>query len=165
MAGRTVSKYLRFIIGDNANVLREIPIDSITIVGIQYAQIDLTAFQDAVKGMLPGFPDAPIEITGPYDNTGLSAISASSVAPVLSGAHTVLTPIVGASVPRSLGVDFGDRTYWATGAPVFGTSQTATSGYLCFEYTVTPKDPLKYKAVFKLFPSSALPTWGTAQVS
>src|SRR5579859_5744085 len=159
MAGRTVSKWVRFVVGDSANTLREPPIDSITIVGIQYAQIDLTAFQDAVKGMLPGFPDAPIEITGPFDTTAATAAAGSGAAPTLSGSHTVLQPINGGNTPRSLGVYFGDRALWAAGMPVFGISQTSTSGYLLFEYTVNPKDPMKYKAVFKLFPGSALPAW------
>lgn len=162
MAGRTVSRWLRFAVGDNANVLREIPIWSITIVGIQYAQIDLTAFQDAVKGMLPGFPDAPIEITGPYDTTAAAGFAASTAAPTLSGSHTVLTTINGGNTPRTVGVLFGDRTYWATGAPVFGANQSSASGYLCFEYTVIPKDPMSYKAIFKLFPGSTIPTWGSS---
>jgi|SRR5579859_675696 len=164
MAGRSVSKWVRFVTGDTGGVLREPPIDSITIVGIQYAQIDLTAFQDAVKGALPGFPDAPIEITGPWDTTAANAIATSTNAPVLSGSYTVLQPLNGGNTPRSLGVCFGDRAYWATGMPVFGISSSATSGYLLFEWTVNPKDPMKYKAVFKLFPGSALPAWGTAMV-
>ena len=143
-------------------MLREIPIDSISIVGIQYAMIDLTAFQDAVKGALPGFPDAPIDITGPFDTTAAAAFAASAAAPTLSGSHTILNVINGGATPRTLGVLFGDRALWATGAPVFGANQAATSGYLCFEYTVNPKDPMKYSAKFRLFPGSTIPTWSTA---
>lgn len=161
MAGRTVSRWVRFAIGDSSNVLREVPIWSVTIVGLQYAQIDLTAFQDAVKGMLPGFPDAPIEITGPFDTTAAAAFAASGAAATLSGSHTVLSVINGGAVPRTCAVLFGDRALWATGAPVFGANQSSTSGYLCFEYTVIPKDPMSYKAIFKLFPGSTIPAWTT----
>lgn len=161
MAGRTVSRWVRFAIGDTSNVLREVPIWSVTVVGIKYDMIDLTAFQDAVKGALPGFPDAPIEITGPFDSTAAAAFAASAAAPTLSGSHTVLQPLNGGSVPRTCAVLFGDRALWATGAPVFGANQSATSGYLVFEYTVVPKDPMSYKAVFKLFPGSTIAAWTT----
>lgn len=165
MAGRTVSKWVRFVIGDTAGTLREPDIWTLTACGIKYDMVELTAFQDAVKGALPGFPDAPIEITGPFDTTAAVAASGTGVAAAISGSHTVLQPLNGGNTPRSLGVYFGDRAIWATGAATFGISNSATSGYLLFEYTVVPKDPMSYKAVFKLFPGSALPAWGTTAVT
>lgn len=165
MAGRTVSKWVRFVLGDSAGTLREIPIWSISVVGVKYDQIELTAFQDAVKGLLPGFPDAPIEITGPFDTTAAAAAAGTGATPVLSGSHTVLSALNGGNTPRSLGVYFGDRALWATGAPTFGIINSATSGYLVFEYSVVPKDPLSYKATLRLFPGSALPAWATTVIT
>jgi len=161
--GRTVSKWVRFITDDSAGTLREIPINSLSVVGIVYAEQDVTAFQDAVMGQLPNMPDAPIEVSGPWDNSAAAAISASGAAPVLSGSHTVLNPINGLSVPLSLGVDFGVRHYWETGEPTFIMSSSATSGYLLTKYTVDASGMI-YTARYVLYPGSALPVWSTAQV-
>lgn len=162
MAGRTVSKWVRFVVDDNAGTLREVPVNDISVVGIKYDEQDVTAFQDAVKAALPGQGDAPIEISGPWSTDAAVAASGSGVAPALSGSHTVLQPINGLNVPLSLGVYFGDRTHWATGAPVFGISSSATTGYLCTEFTVNPND-MTYHAKFVVYPGST-PAWGTAAI-
>lgn len=159
--GRMQSRFVNFIIEDSGQALREIPIDSISVVGVTYDEQELTAFQDAVKGILPGMPDAPIEITGPFDNSAVQTASASGVAPALSGSHTVLSAINGLSVPLSLDVQFGIRHTWETGEPQFGISQSATSGYLCVNYTVDVST-MKYSAKFVLLPGSSLPAFGTA---
>jgi hypothetical protein len=160
-AGRTVSRFTNFCISDSADVMREIPINSLSVVGVTYEEQDLTAFQDAVKGALPGMPDAPIEISGPFDTSAAQAASASEVVPALSGSHTVLKGIVGGFTPRTLDIQFGIRQTWMTGEPQFGISGTATVGYLCTAYTVNAND-MTYNAKFVLFPGSTLPAWGTA---
>lgn len=161
--GRTVSKFVRFVIDDSAGTLREVPINSISVVGLKYDEQDTTAFQDAVKNALAGQPDAPIEIDGPWDNSAAVAASASGVAPALSGSHTVLSGIAGGYTPLSLGVYFGVRHYWETGEPVFGISSTATTGYTCVDYTVNPSD-MTYHAKFVVYPGS-VPAWGTTAIS
>lgn len=163
MAGRTVSKWVRFVVDDSAGTLREIPVDSINGVGLTYDEVELTAFQDAVKGVLPGHPDLTIEITGPFDTTAAAAAAGSGAAPTLSGSHTVLAPINGGNTPLSLGVYIGDRAYWATGAPTFGLSSSATSGFLCTSY-IADVGAGKYTARFRVFPGSAIPAWGTAAI-
>src|SRR5512143_3269179 len=92
--GRTVTKWTRFAVDDSAGAPREIPVDSISPVGFVYDEVEGTAYQDAVKGYLANHPDAPIDITGPLDNSAVNvALAASGVAPALNGAHGVLTPI------------------------------------------------------------------------
>lgn len=161
--GRTATKFVRFVVDDSAGTLREVPVNDISVVGFKYDEMDTTAFQDAVKNALPGQPDAKIEISGPWDSSAAVAASGSAVAPALSGSHTVLSGINGAYTPLSLGVYFGVRHYWETGEPVFGVSSSATSGYLCTEYTVNPND-MTYKAVFVVYPGTT-PAWGTAAIT
>ena len=159
--GRTVSKFFNFVVSDSANTLRDIPVNSISVVGVTYEEQDLTAFQDAVKGALPNMPDAPIEISGPFDSTAAQAASGTGVVPALSGSHIVLGGIAGGYTPRSIDCQFGIRQTWETGEPQFGITATATSGYLCTSYIVNPDD-MSYSAKFTLFPGSSLPAWATA---
>lgn len=159
--GRTVTKWTRFAIDDSAGTPREIPVDSIGAVGFVYDETDLTAYQDQVKGYLAAHPDAPIEITGPFDNTAAAALAASGAAPTLSGSHTVLAPLTAPTftTPLGLAVMFGIRGYWATGDPVFGVvAPSASSGYVCTKYQVEGE---KYSARFTPFPGT-VPAWGSA---
>lgn len=162
LTGRTVNKWVNFAIEDSGQAMREIPINTLSVCGITYEEQELTAFQDAVKGALPGMPDAPIEISGPWDSTATSTASASGVVPALSGSHTVLSGINGLSVPLSLDIQIGVQATWETGAPQFGISATATSsGYLCTNYTVD-LSTMTYTTKFILYPGSDIPAWGTA---
>jgi hypothetical protein len=156
--GRTVSKHVRFIIEDSAGTLRHIPINSLSVVGVAYDEMDVTAWQDAVKGALPNMPDAPIEWSGPFDST------AAAVSPALSGSHTVLSALNGLSSPLTLDIQFGIRQTWEAGEPQFGISATSTSGYLVTKYTVDPSS-MTYSARAVLFPGSSLPAFGTAAES
>ena len=134
---------------------------SVSPVGFTYDETDLTAYQDAVKGYLAAHPDAPIDITGPFDNSAAVAASGSGVAPALSGSHTVLAPISAPTFTTPLGlcVCWGIRGYWASGDPVFGVvSPSATSGYVCTQYQV---DGEQYSARFVPYPGTT-PAWGTA---
>jgi hypothetical protein len=161
--GRTVNKFVRFIVDDSGGTIREIGINSLSVVGLVYDQQDLTAYQDAVKGALPNHPDAPIEISGPWDNSVVAAVAASAAAPVLSGCHaaTMLPAINGAYTPLTLDVRFGVRHYWETGEPQFGITSGAVDGYLCVSYVVDTSNMI-YTAKFVLNPGSIAPAWGTA---
>jgi len=158
--GRTVSRFINFSVEDDTDTMREIPVSDISIVGVVYEEQDMTAFQDAVKGSLAGMPDAPIEISGPFDNSAVATASASGVVPALSGSHTVLSGINGRLHPLGLDVQFGVRETYTAGEPQFGITATATSGYICTSYTVG--SDLMYNAKFVLFPGSSLPAWGIA---
>lgn len=162
--GRTVTKWTRFCVDDSGGTPREIPVDTISPVGFAYDETDLTAYQDQVKGYLAAHPDAAIDVTGPFDNTAAVAISASGVAPALSGSHTVLYPISATTftTPLGLWIGFGIRGWWTTGDPAFGiVAPSATSGYVCTKYQV---DGAKYSARFVPYPGT-VPAWGTAIIS
>ena len=73
--GRTVSKFTNLVIADSGNVLRDIPINSLSVCGVTYEEQDVHAFQDAVMSALPGMPDAPIDFTGPFDTTAAQALT------------------------------------------------------------------------------------------
>lgn len=153
--GRTTFKHIQFNVDDSGSTLRSIPINSLSVVGIQYDEQDVTAFQDAVNGALPSMPDAPIEISGPFDNTAAQTVG------TLSGSHTILSAINGLMTPLSLDVQFGIRHAWESGEPQFGITASAANGYICTRYTVDVSN-MTYTARFVLYPGSAAPAWGTA---
>lgn len=159
--GRTLSRFCNLVIADSANTIRDIPISSLSVCGVQYDEVDVMAFQDAVKSALPGMPDAPIDFNGPFDTSAAVAASGTGVVPALSGSHTVLSALNGGMTPRSLDVQIGIRGTWATNDPQFGITASATSGYLITSYIVN-LDDMTYAAQARLFPGSALPAWGTA---
>lgn len=150
--GRTTSKWTVFKVDDSSGTLRQIAVDSINGVGLVYDEVDLTAFQDAIKGALPAHPDVTITITGPFDTTADT------------GSHTVLSGIVGGVTPLSLDVQVGIRHAWESGEPQFGITSSSTSGFLCFDYQ-PDLNTGKYSAKFRMFPGSSAPAWGTAAES
>lgn len=162
--GRTVSRWARFILDDSAGTLREVAIDSLSVVGITFAEQDTTAFQDAVMNALPGMPSCPIDISGPFDTKAAVAIATSGNAPALSGSHTVLAPINGLYTPLALGILIGIGHYWETGEPVFGITGSTTDGFICTKYTVDLSS-MKYSASFRVKSGSAIPAWGTTIIS
>jgi len=160
--GRTVSKWTRFVVDDSSGTPREVPVSTITAVGLEHEEVDLTAYQDAVRGFLAGHPTAPIEITGPFSNLAAAAAAGTGAAPTLSGSHTVLAPISAPTftTPLGLAVCYGIQGYWASGDPVFGVvSPSATAGYVCVAYQV--EDGGMYRARFVPYPGTT-PAWGTA---
>jgi len=167
--GRSVSKWSKFQIDDSAGTLRDIPINSINGIALPMEEVDVTAFQDAVKSALQGQPDFTLTIGGPWDTTAAQAASASGAAAALSGSHTVLAPLLAAAIagtdlPLTFGFYQGVRHYWETGEPCFGLSGTATNGCRVFEYSFDPGAGT-YSAKFRMSPGSAVPAWGTAAFS
>ncbi len=152
--GRTTSNWVDFRVDDSAGTLRSIPVDSINGVGLTYPELDLTAFQDKVRGVLPETPDCTITITGPFDTTP------AQTAGTLSGSHTVLSGIAGGVTPLSLDVQMGIRHAWESDEPQFGLTASSPTGFLCLEYTVDPSAG-KYSAKFRCNPGSDAPAWGT----
>ena len=160
MAGRTVSRFINFVISDDSNVIQDVPVNDISVCGVVYEEQDMTAFQDAVKGALPNMPDAPIDISGPFDTTARVGASGTGVVPTLSGSHIILGGLNGGMTPRSVDVQFGIQRTWTTGDPQFGITATDTSGYVVTSYTVNGSD-MTYGASLRLYPGSSLPAWGT----
>jgi hypothetical protein len=156
--GRTVNAYMRVALDDSVGTtIREIPVDTINGIGLEYEEKDVSAWQDAVKNSLLGQPSGKITFTGPFDTSPVAAAPVSATAPTLSGSHTVLKGIYGGNTPLALRVMFGMRHYYETGEPAFGLDYSATSGYLCSKYTVDP-DTQKYTAEFVVF-GSVVPSW------
>jgi hypothetical protein len=158
--GRTVTRWLNVVIDDSGGTPRDIPVDTLSPVGFVYDEVDLTAFQDQVKGYLANHPEAEIEFGGPWDSSPVTTAAASGAAPALSGSHTVLAPLSAPAFATPLGfcVKFGVRHYWETGEPVFGiVSPSANQGYVLTKYQVEGE---KYSARVKPFPG-AVPGWGT----
>jgi len=146
--GRTTSKWVTFKVDDTGSSIRAIPVNSMGAVGVTYEEIDVSAWQDAVRGGLPGMPSAEIEVSGPFDSTATT------------GSHTVLAGLAGGVTVLSLDVQFGIRQAWDA-EPQFGLTATGNTGYLCTSYLVNPND-MTYTARFIPFPGSAIPAWGTA---
>ena len=152
--GRTVSKWVDFIVDDSGGTLRSIPVNSVNGVGLTYDEMEVTAFQEAIKNVLPGHADVVINIGGPLDNSVVAA------AGTLSGSHTVLSAINGGVTPLTLDVQIGIRHAWESGEPQFGITSSATSGVLCTNYIVN-LDDMSYSATFRVMGGTA-PAWGTA---
>lgn len=152
--GRTTSNWVSFNVHDSSGTLRTIPVDSINGVGLTYPELDLTAFQDKVRGVLPETPDCTITITGPFDTAPAQAVG------TLSGSHTVLSAINGGVTPLTLDVQVGIRHAWEPGEPQFGLTASPSTGFLCFDYNYDPSAG-KYSAKFRCYPGSDAPAWGT----
>jgi len=147
-----------FILHDSGGVLRSIAIDSINGIGVVYEEEDMTAFQDSLKNVLSGHGDAPIDITGPFDNLVVAAVG------TLSGSHTVLSALNGVTTPLSVDVRLGVRHAWEAGEPQFGITATTTNGYIVTSYTVNPGTS-KYAASLRMMGGSEAPAWGIAAES
>jgi hypothetical protein len=162
--GRTVGKYSKVQVKDSGGTLRDIPVTTISGVGLSYPEVNLTALQDAVQGSLPAQPAVSITITGPWDTTAVQAASATTAAAALSGSHTVLNAINGLTTPLTFAFYQGVRHYWEAGEPVWGIASSTVNGVLLFEYTFDPVTAM-YSATFHMSPGSAAPAWGTAALA
>jgi len=153
--GRTTYKWTNFIVMPFAGTLRAIPVNSISACGLTYDEADVTAWQDAIKGVLPTMPSAPIDISGPFD------ISATAAVPAISGSHTVLASLVGGVTPLTIDIQIGMRHAWEATEPQFGITSSAVNGYLCTKYQVDTAAGT-YSAHFDLIAGSIAPAFGTA---
>jgi hypothetical protein len=157
--GRTSTRWIRFAITDEDGVPREIPIDSLSPVGMTYDETDTTAWQDAVKNYLTNHPDCSIDITGPFDSSPAVANAISGDPPALSGSFTVLKTANTADwhdFPMGLWIAFGQRGYWIHNDPTFGIDHPGlTSGYVCTKFQIEGE---KYSARFTPFPGT-IPIW------
>jgi len=162
--GRTVGKYVKFQLDDSGGTKRDIPVTSINGVGLTYPEVDETAIQDAVKGMLNGQPDYVLEIGGPLDNTAAQAASGAGAAAALSGSHTVLSDLPNDLTPLGFAIYSGIRQNWCTGEPAFGIAGTSANGIVCMNYNVDVISS-SYTASFRMYPGSAAPAWGTSVIT
>ncbi len=161
--GRTVGKHVKIQIHDTGAAFRDIAVTSINGVGLTFPEVDVSAIQDAVKGMLNGQPDYTLELSGPFSNKAAVTASAKATVAALSGSHTVLNALPDALIPLGFAIFIGIRHTWVTGEPSFGLSATTGvggNGLLCMNYNVDPIAST-YTATFRMSPGSAVPAWGT----
>lgn len=146
LTGRTHAKHLTIKLGNNANSLTDITayVNKVNTVGLQYDSPDTTAYGDAIKNVVIGQPEAPLSIGGPWDTT----------------LHAMMILLNGNPVPRSLDIQVGIRAAWEAGAPQFGISQSATSGYVVTDYK-PDLDSMTWTATLAVFGATA-PAWGVA---
>ena len=161
--GRTVGKFVKFQLHDTGAAFRDIPVTSINGVGLNYPEVDVSAIQDAVKGMLNGQPDYVLTIAGPFDTSTAKTASASGAVSALTGSHTVLANLPNDLTPLGFAIYVGMRQAWVTGEPVFGLMATGANGILCMNYNVDPI-AATYEASFRMSPGSAVPVWGTTGI-
>lgn len=157
--GRTTPNFIKVQIEDSGGVLRDIEVASIDGVGITHDEVDLSALQDLVKGILPGQGNFGVTLSGPFSNKAAAAASTSGQAPATSGSHTVLEPLNGGSTPRAFAVYYGIQANWATGDPVFGADNcVVVSGY-----TVNANGT--YSCTIKHAAGGTAPDWGTSAIT
>ena len=156
--GRTVSKYTKLRIGDTGGTLRDININTISVLGVKYDEQDTTAWNDGIKSALSNLGDAPIDFGGEFDTSVAAAVG------TLSGSHTILNAINGDNTAHPLGIYIGIRHAWEAGEPIFGVWGASPNGYSITSYTVDPTN-MTYAATARLFPGSAIPTWSDTDVT
>jgi hypothetical protein len=146
LTGRTHSKYIGVFLDNSGGTLTDISayVNSVGTVGVTYETQDVTAFSDGVKNIVIGQPTAALTLGGPIDTVIV--------------AH--MTAINGLSTPLSLDLRFGIRAAWEAGAPQFGITSSATSGYLCHSFNIDPSANT-WSAQLDVFGATA-PAFGTA---
>jgi hypothetical protein len=159
--GRTVGMFCKFQISDASSALRDIPVNTFGNIGLTFAEVDVSALQEAITSMLNGQGSFSTTISGPFDNSAAVAASTTGARPALSGSHTVLSALAGAQVPKSFGVYLGIQGDWAAGDPVFG----AIKSILVSEYTVDPAAGTYSAKISTAGNRTNDPAWGTAQIA
>lgn len=147
-AGRTLGRYFTFKLDDSTSTLRTIPLNTCGGIGMTYPAKDLSAWSDAVKGVLLDTPDFSVEIGGPFDTT----------------IHGYLSGVSGLNVPLTFDFQFGIQSAWDAGEPQFGISADASNGGLLTNYVVDIGNGT-WKATLYMFAGSTAPAWGTVAES
>lgn len=156
--GKTHSKWIDVIVEDTGGTLRSIPVNSINGMGLEYDELELTAFQDQIKNSVLGHPQNQIEVSGPFTT------DAAAAAGTLSGSHTILAPLAGGETPKSIDIQVGMGAAWEAGDPQFGLTADSDNGYICSMYQVDPSS-MTYTARFVIKGGAIAPAWGTAAES
>jgi len=147
--GRTVQDWVNLLISNGASMV-SIPIDTLGDIGLDYPETAMTAFVDAIKGVLVGKPDFSLTFGGPVDNTATT------------GSHVILSAANGVMTARSFDVQIGIQHAWTAGEPQFGISAVvaSNSGIMITQYKIAGA---KFTAKMSMIAGSALaPAWGTA---
>jgi len=148
--GRTVKDFTKLLIGAAGGSMIDMKIDSLGDLGLDYEEVEMSSWSDAIKGVLVGKPDFELEFGGPIDNTAST------------GPSTLLRSWVGVMTCLSFDVQVGVRHAWESGEQQFGVSGTvaSNSGIMITSYKESEG---RYTARMRMIAGSvAAPAWGTA---
>jgi len=145
LTGRTHAKHIKVLIDSVAPTLTDVTayVNTIGTVGLAFDTQDVTAYSDGTKNVVIGQPAAPLTIGGPFDSVG----------------HAIFIAINGTGQTLSLDIQIGMRAAWESGAPQFGITSSATSGYVMSGYTVD-MGANTWSATLDVYGAVA-PAWGT----
>lgn len=144
--GRTHPKYTTVHLDDSAGTLRQLTsVNTIGGLSLDYPELELTAWADAINGVLLGIPTFTTTIGGVFDTTD----------------HGYLSGVNGLNVPLTFDVRVGIRHTWEAGEPQFGITSSSTAGVLVRNYTVNPEN-MTWSATIVMFAGSTAPAWGIA---
>jgi hypothetical protein len=148
--GRTVQDFTSLLIGSAASDMVVMKINSLGDLGLTYEEQDMSAWQDAVKGVLVGKPDFSLDFGGPIDNTATT------------GTSTLLRSWVGGGTLLSFDVQVGVRHAWEANEQQMGYTGViaSNSGVIVTKYVESGG---MYSATIRMVAgSAAAPAWGTA---
>ena len=105
---KLTGRWIKVLLDDSGGTPRDISTDVVSVdVPIEYDEIDMTGFQDAVQSSAPGLPVMNVELQlnmNPLADTG---------------GYTVVKSILGGSTGRTLTVQVGQGAVPTTGDPEF----------------------------------------------
>lgn len=149
--GRTIPAFTDLKLGVAAGSMISMKINSLGDLGLDYEEVEVSAWVDAIKGVIVGKPDFSLDFGGPIDNTATT------------GSSTLLrTWIATPNTLLSFDVQVGVRHAWETGEQQFGVTGViaSNSGAVLTKYVESGEN---YSATIRMMSgSAAAPAWGTA---
>ena len=135
--GRTNTKFIGFWLDNSGGTLTDLTAytRNVGTVGLTSESQDVTAYNDGIRNVVIGRPDAPLSITFVMDTVIF--------------AHLIALNHV---TPLSLDIRFGIRQAHVATEPCFGITSSATSGYLFKDMTT---DGETITATFEVYGATA----------
>lgn len=148
--GRTVPAFTKLLMGAAGGSMVDMKIDELGELGLDYEEVELSSWSDAVKGVLIGKPDFTLDFGGPIDNTASTGPSA------------LLRSWLGSNTCLSFDVQVGVRHAWEAGEQQFGITGVVSSNTgVCV--TKYKESGGRYSATIRMISGSAsAPAWGTS---
>src|SRR5512146_362768 len=107
--GRTIPAFTVLKLGSAASDMQDMKIDNLGDLGLDYEEVDMSAWSDAIKGALVGKPDFSLDFGGPVDNTATTGPS-TLLRTWIAAPYTLL----------SFDVQIGVRHAWEANEQQFG---------------------------------------------
>ena len=149
--GRTIPAFTDLKLGVAAGTMISMKIDELGELGLDYEEVEVSAWVDAIKGVIVGKPDFQLDFGGPIDNTATT------------GPSTLLrTWIATPNTLLSFDVQVGVRHAWEANEQQFGYTGViaSNSGAILTKYKESGE---RYSATIRMMSgSAAAPAWGVA---